>query len=106
MVLKYEFDPNQVWFLEATSDQGVTIKSWSDIERTLGTDATVALRHLDWKRPDSSLDIIEQFVKETEGAKYEFQLRKKEKSVTPEATGKSVNKEQIVTDQNTKRLRS
>ena len=73
MVLKYEFDPNQVWLLEATSDQGVTIKTWSEIERTLGTEVTIALRHLEWKRPDSSLDIIERFVKETEGAGYEFQ---------------------------------
>ena len=67
MVLRYESKPNDVWFLESTSWNGVTIKKWSDIKRSLGTEFNVAFRHLKWERPESSLPIIEQFIKETHG---------------------------------------
>ena len=45
----------------------------------MGTEFTkIAIRHLTWERPDSTRDIIEQFIKETEGAEFEAPLKKKE----------------------------
>ena len=70
MVIKYGCNPKEVWLLESSSQSGVAITKWSDIKHAVGTDLTVAHRHLVWNRPASSLQIIEQFIKETEGAKY------------------------------------
>ena len=81
MILRYECKPNEVWFLESTSKNGVTVKKWSDIKGSLGTEFNVAIRHLNWARPESSLPIIEQFLKETDGSAFDSfdvtQTRKK-----------------------------
>ena len=82
MVLKYDDRPGGVSLLEVTPDQGVVITSWADIRDLHGLQyLKVALRHLQWKRPNKSRDIIEEFIKQTEGAAYEPTLAKKKKSV-------------------------
>ena len=66
MVLKFGSEPNEVFFIEATSNLGVQLKRWSGMKQALGTFyQKIALRHLDWERPDSSLDLLEQFINET-----------------------------------------
>ena len=34
----------------------------------------IVIRHLEWDRPDSALDMLERFVDEVQGAKYSFRL--------------------------------
>lgn len=36
MILKFDVDKNEVFFLESTSDRGVSITRWSGIKRFIG----------------------------------------------------------------------
>ena len=36
MVLKFESDPNEIYFVEATSNRGVSISKWSGIRKFVG----------------------------------------------------------------------
>ena len=83
MVLKFGSEPNDVFFIEATSNLGVALKRWSGMRHALGSFySKIALRHLDWDRPDESLDILEQFIKETQGNAYQFKLGQLKKRQT------------------------
>lgn len=76
MVLKFGSDPNEVFFMEATSNQGVSLKRFSGMKQAIGTFyRKVVIRHLEWDRPDSSLDLLEQFINEVQGATYSFNLK-------------------------------
>ena len=67
MILRYNSKPDEVSFLEVTSDQHVLIASWSQIKSLIGTNfQKVALRHLIWDRPDSGSVTIEKFIEGTE----------------------------------------
>lgn len=71
MVLKFVSKPNEVFVLESVPDKGVSIRTWKDLRGLLGRDySKIAFRHLIWDRPELNLNIVEQFVKETEGAAY------------------------------------
>lgn len=63
LVLKFGSEPEDVFFLEATSNQGVTLKRFSGMKFTIGSFYTkIVLRHLDWERPDAALDVLEEFI--------------------------------------------
>ena len=78
MVLRRPDEPEEVFILEASPDNGVWISKWSNFRLLVlgeecfpGTEITkIALRKLTWERPDSSKDIIEQFISETIGARF------------------------------------
>ena len=73
MVLKFGSDRDEVFFFEATSNHGVALKRWSSIKHALGSFySKIAIRHLKWDRPDTALELLEQFINETEGSKYKF----------------------------------
>ena len=60
MVLKFGTEPENAFFIEATSNHGVSIKRFSGIKHAMGNFySKIAIRHLDWERPDSSLDMLE-----------------------------------------------
>jgi len=60
MVLKFGTEPDDVFFIEATGNQNVSIKRFSGMKHTIGNFyGKVVLRHLNWSRPDSSLDVLE-----------------------------------------------
>lgn len=76
MVLKFEEHPNEVFFLEATSTNGVSLRRWSHIKEYLGNFyMRVVLRHIDWERSDKSLDHLETFMKEVVGNSYSFSMK-------------------------------
>jgi hypothetical protein len=53
MVLKFETDPDEVYFVEATSNRGVSISRWSMIRKFVGDFyEQVILRHLEAERSD------------------------------------------------------
>ncbi len=82
MILKFGNEPDDVFFIEATSNQGVALKRYSAMKHAIGGFyKKIVLRHLDWERPDNSLDILEQFLQEVQGRQYSFslsQLRRRE----------------------------
>jgi len=60
MILKFGSEPNEIFFMEATSNQGVSLKRFSGMKYTIGSFyKKIVLRHLDWDRPDTSLDVLE-----------------------------------------------
>ena len=60
MILKFGEKPSDVFIIEATGDQGVSIKNFSSISHAIGDHySKAALRHLDWERPSASLDLLE-----------------------------------------------
>lgn len=71
MVLKFETDPDEVYFVEATSNRGVSIARWSMIRRFVGDFyEQVVLRHLETERTDAMIDKLEVFLKEAVGNRY------------------------------------
>ena len=75
MVLKFGSEPNEVFFMEATGNVGVGLKRFSGMKHALGNFyKKIVLRHLDWDRPDESLELLEKFVNEVQGAQYQFKL--------------------------------
>ena len=60
MVLKFGSEPEECFFIEATSNQGVAIKRWTGMKHALGNFYTkIVLRHLSYERSDESLNLLE-----------------------------------------------
>ena len=80
MVLKLSDSPDKTWLLEATGGDGVHLTSYEDSVRPLiGTFyPKVAVRHLSIadNLRENSLDIVDQFLDEAIGSRYDFSLRK------------------------------
>ena len=76
MILRYGQEPDELFFVESTSEIGVSVLAWSDIQEYIGDFyQKIVYRHLKWARPDKSIDILEQFLEETKDAKYKFSLQ-------------------------------
>mmetsp|Transcript_9874 Transcript_9874/g.13463 ORF Transcript_9874/g.13463 Transcript_9874/m.13463 type:complete len:193 (+) Transcript_9874:274-852(+) len=75
MVLKFGQEPDDIFFIEATSNHGVSIKRYSSMKHTIGNFyQKIVLRHLEWSRPNEALDILEQFIEEAQQCKYNVSL--------------------------------
>ena len=62
---KFGSEPNEVFFIEATGNVGVGLKRFSGMKHALGNFyKKIVLRHLEWDRPDESLELLEKFVNE------------------------------------------
>lgn len=71
MVLKFETDPDEVYYLDATSNRGVSICKWSIIRAYVGEFyEKVVLRHLEIERGDEMISKLEILLKESVGNKY------------------------------------
>jgi len=71
MVLKFETDQREVYFVDATSNRGVSISKWSSVRPYIGEFYEhIILRHLDFSRDDEMIDKLEVFLKEAVGLKY------------------------------------
>ena len=65
MVLKFGSEPDEVFFVEATSNHGVALKRFSGMKQTIGSFyKKIVLRHLEWDRSEHSLEVLEQFLDE------------------------------------------
>ena len=63
MVLKFGSEPDDVFFIEATGNQGVSLKRFSGMKFTIGSFySKIVLRHLEWEMPELSLDVLERFI--------------------------------------------
>lgn len=96
VILKFEEHPNEVFFLEATSNNGVSLRRWSSIKPHLGTFyLKVVIRHIDWERTESSLENLEVFMKEVVGNSYSFSMKQLFKRQTVAIPKKSLGKSEI-----------
>ena len=60
MILKFGSEPDDVFFIESTGNQGVTMKKFAMMKHTIGSFyEKILLRHLEWDRPDHALDTLE-----------------------------------------------
>lgn len=83
MVLKFGTEPDDIFFIEATGNQGVSIKRYSGMKHTIGSFyKKIVLRHLEWERPDSALDVLEQFIEEAQQCSYDLSFNKLRKRAT------------------------
>jgi hypothetical protein len=63
MALRFETDEEEVYYVEATSNSGVTISKWSGIRQFVGNFYEhVVLRHLIIERSDAMIDKLEVFL--------------------------------------------
>lgn len=71
MVLKFETDPDEVYFVESTANRGVSISRWSTVRRYLGDFyEQVVLRRLEIPRTEEMIARLEVFLKEAVGNRY------------------------------------
>lgn len=71
MILKFENDSNEVYFVESTSNRGVSISKWSTMRQFVGDFyEQVVMRHLTIERTDSLIGKLEVLLKESVGNKY------------------------------------
>ena len=75
LIIKLLAEPEEIYFVEATGNNGVFLNCWSLMKSNIGKFYDkVALRHLNFERTEKNLKIMEQFVRETLGNTYEFKL--------------------------------
>lgn len=68
MLLKFETNPDEVYLVEATSNKGVSLNSWSTIRPFIGSFyERVVYRKLNGLRNDEIIDNLEVFLKEAVG---------------------------------------
>jgi len=73
MVLKFENDANEVFYIEAVGKIGVAINRWSLLRKHIGKNKfykRCVFRHIDCDRSDEMLDSVEKLIKEIVGHKY------------------------------------
>ena len=64
LIIKFASEPDDVFFLEATSNMGVMLKHFGGMKHTMGNFySKIAIRKLDWDRENDCLNIVEQFLK-------------------------------------------
>ena len=77
MILKFDVDKSEIFFLESTSDRGVTITRWSTIRRFIGKFFEhIAYRNLQIERNDEMIENLEMLLKESVGNKYGISSKK------------------------------
>jgi len=77
MVLKFEKDPHEIFFVEAVGNLGVVLNRWSFLRKHVGTNKfykRVIFRHVDCKRDDKMLNNLEKFLDEAIGLRYKFKF--------------------------------
>ena len=73
MVLKFESAPDEVYFVEATGNNGVSLNKWQYIKPHIGMDKfyeRIVLRHIDFDRGNKMVQNLEKFLGECVGLKY------------------------------------
>ena len=70
MILKFESDENEIFLVEATGNNGVSLNKWSNLRSHVGNNEfyeRIIYRHIDCERDDKMVDSLEQFLKEAIG---------------------------------------
>jgi hypothetical protein len=86
MVLKFESDPNEIYFVEATGNMGVSLNSWSKLKEHVGPGKfykKLIFRHVNFERGDKMVDNLERFLSEAVGQSYGLGGLLKQKTMKP-----------------------
>jgi hypothetical protein len=73
MVLKFETDPSEVYLVEATGSQGVSLNKWSILRHHVGPGKhyeKVIYRHVNFDRGEKMVQNLEKFLSEAVGQNY------------------------------------
>ena len=75
MILKFESDPDEIFFVESTGNQGVAMNRWSFLRKHIGRNKfykKCVFRHIECDRDQKMLESLEKFLKEVIGHKYKI----------------------------------
>ena len=70
MVLKFETDEDEIFIVDASGNNGVSLNKWSVLRNHIGEGKfydRVIFRHVDFARNDQMVDNLECFLKEAIG---------------------------------------
>ena len=103
MVIKFSTEPDEIFFIECSKETGVAVKSFSQMKHSIAhLYNKMVLRHIEWSRPESALQILTQFVNETEDCHYDASMGKllrKQKTVLvnsePEERFSVLNRDEV-----------
>ena len=73
MVLRFETEPDEVYFIDAVGNRGVGLNKWSFIKKHYGKGkfySNIVFRHIEIERSNQMIDALELFLKEAIGQKY------------------------------------
>ena len=77
MVIKFSTEPDEIYFIECSKETGVAVKSFSQMKHTINQlYKKIVFRHIEWSRPESALEILMQFVDDTQGCQYDAPIGK------------------------------
>lgn len=79
MLLKFETDPDEVYLVEATGNQGVALNRWAYLRDHVGKGKfydKVVFRHINFDRGDTMVDNLEKFLSQAVGHKYGLNANK------------------------------
>jgi len=64
MIMKFSSDPNDVYFIEAVGEKGVSLNKWSFTRNHIGPDkfyAYLVYRHVEFNRGSEAMDKLTQY---------------------------------------------
>ena len=73
MILKFETDPGEIYYFDATGTNGVACGKWSLLRSHYGPAKfyeRIIYRHIDFNRSDEMVEKLETFLKEAVGRRY------------------------------------
>ena len=79
MILRFESDDDDVFFVEASGNYGVAINKWSVIRQHIGQSKfyeRLVYRHVEFDRDEQMVVNLEKFLKEAIGLKYGLNVKK------------------------------
>ena len=79
MVLRFESDLDEIYFIEASGNNGVALNNWSFIRQHVGPNKFykhICFRHVDFDRDGEMVNNLEKFLKQAIGKKYGLGVKK------------------------------
>ena len=79
MILRFESEENEVFFVEASGNYGVALNKWSSVRKHVGKNKfyeRLVYRRVNFERDDELVDCLEVFLKEAVGRAYGLNIKK------------------------------
>ena len=79
MILRFQTNDDEVYFVEACGNKGVAINKWSVIRKHIGQSKfyeRLVYRHVEFKRDKIMFKNLEKFLNEAVGLKYGLNVKK------------------------------
>lgn len=79
MILRFESEDDEVFFVEASGNYGVALNKWSSVRKHVGKDKfyeRLVYRRVNFDRDDEMVDCLEVFLREAVGQSYGLNIKK------------------------------